>query len=67
LLLPKKLVREALSEILTESVVTSSPSLLPANRAQAEKTLSEIFDVNPVVARIRLGEMFPDSKGQIEF
>lgn len=67
LLLPKKLVREALSEILTQSVVTRSPSLLPANRTLAEKTLSEIFGVNPVVARIRLAEMFPDSKGQIEF
>jgi hypothetical protein len=67
LLLPKTLVREALSQLLTESVVTKSPSLLPANRTLAEKTLSEVFDVNPVVARIRLGEMFPDPKGQIEF
>lgn len=67
LLLPKKLVREVLAKFLTESVVTRSPTLLPANRKLAEKIVSETFDVNPVVARIRLNEMFPDTKGQIEF
>jgi hypothetical protein len=67
LLLPKKLVREALSNILIDSVVTKSPSLLPTKRKDAEKNISEIFDVNPFVARIRLNEMFPDTKGQIEF
>lgn len=67
LLLPKKLAREALSDLLVDSVVTKSPSLPPANRIEAEKRLSEVFDVNPVVARIRLNEMFPNTKGQIEF
>jgi len=67
LLLPKKLVREALVDILIDSVVTKSPSLLPAKRQEAEAIISGIFDVNPVVARIRLTEMFPDNKGQIEF
>ena len=66
LLLPKKVVKEALADVLVESVVTKSPTLLPAMRKTAEKKLSEIFDVNPIVARIRLSEMFPDSKGQIE-
>jgi hypothetical protein len=67
LLLPKKVVKEALADVLVESVVTKSPTLLPSMRQTAEKTLSEIFDVNPIVARIRLSEMFPDAKGQIEF
>jgi hypothetical protein len=66
-LLPQKLVREALSPILVDSVVTRSPVLPPAKRLEAEKSLAEVFDVNPVVARIRLAEMFPDPKGQIEF
>jgi hypothetical protein len=67
LLLPKKLVREALKDMLIESLVTRNPSLPPANRQRAEKHLATTFDVNPVVARIRLSEMFPDSKGQVEF
>jgi len=66
-LLPKKLVREALSKFLVDSVVTKSPMLPAAKRLEAEKLLADIFDVNPIVARIRLSEMFPDSKGQIEF
>jgi hypothetical protein len=67
LLLPRKLVREALASILIDSIVTKSPSLPPAQRQEAEKHLSTVFDVNPIVARIRLGEMFPDSRGQLEF
>ena len=67
LLLPKRLVTECLSDLLVESVVTRSPSLPPAKRSLAEKQVSDTFDVNPVVARIRLLEMFPDSRGQIEF
>jgi hypothetical protein len=67
LLLPKKLIRDALSEILLDSVVTRSPKLPSAKRKEAEIRLADVFDVNPVVARIRLAEMFPDPKGQIEF
>jgi hypothetical protein len=67
LLLPKKLMGEALSNFLIDSVVTRSPILPAAKRLDAEKHLAEIFDVNPIVARIRLAEMYPDSKGQIEF
>lgn len=66
-LLPKKLVRETLANLLAESVVTRSPILPIAKRAEAEKLLADAFDVNPVVARIRLSEMYPDPKGQIEF
>lgn len=66
-LLPKKLVRETLTDFLLDSVVTRSPKLPPSRRKEAELKLAEVFDVNPVVARIRLAEMFPDPKGQIEF
>jgi len=35
-------------------------------REEAEKALSEIFEVNPVVVRIRLGVLFPPaSAGQL--
>jgi hypothetical protein len=67
LLLPQKLVREALSGILVDSLVTRSSTLPTAKRLEAEKLLSDVFDVNPIVARIRLTEMYPDPKGQIEF
>lgn len=67
-LLPKELVRIAVAPFLTRTLVTGIPSLPAAARAKAEKSLAEIFEVNPVVARIRLSEMFPDKSGQqIEF
>jgi hypothetical protein len=66
-LLPKSLVTNALTGLLVDSVVTRSPTLPLARRTEAEKLLSSTFEVNPIVARIRLGEMFPDSKGQMEF
>lgn len=66
-LLPRKLVRIALADLLVEALVTKSQTLPPAKRKDAERILSDVFDVNPVVARIRLTEMFPDSRGQIEF
>ncbi|MDR0534148.1 MAG: hypothetical protein LBH01_09345 [Verrucomicrobiales bacterium] len=67
LLLPKSLVGDALADILDTSVMTGVPILSPKNRIKAEEILVETFDVNPVVARIRLGEMFPENKGQLEF
>lgn len=67
-LLPKSLVTIALEPFLTRSLVTSSPSLSTTNREAAEKSLATIFEVNPIVARIRLSEMFPNRTGQqIEF
>ena len=38
------------------------PCLGPKQRQAATLRLSEIFDVNPVVAKIRLSETFPTSK-----
>jgi hypothetical protein len=67
-LLPKRLVILAAEPFLKRSLVTSSPSLPPATRDAAERSLANTFEVNPVVVRIRLSEMFPDQKGQqIEF
>lgn len=66
-LLPKNLVLTALEGLLTDSVVTRSPTLAAAKRRDAEQLLSTTFEVNQIVARIRLGEMFPDTRGQMEF
>ena len=66
-LLPVKLVQQALAPFLEVAPVTKSPSLRPTARKQAERDLAGIFEVNPVVARIRLQELFPENSAQMEF
>ncbi len=66
-LLPQNLVRSLIDPMLSRSFVTGSPTLPQAARGQAEKLLAKTFEVNPVVARIRLSEMFPPQHGQMEF
>ena len=34
-------------------------------RTDAVRKVADIFDVNPVVARIRINEMFPPETGQL--
>jgi hypothetical protein len=59
LLLPRDLVLSAAQPFLELRGLLGLPSLADRARRAAESALSEIFDVNPVVVRIRLGEMFP--------
>lgn len=67
-LLPKKLVLIALDPLLSKAMVTGGPSLPVSAQDSACRSLSEIFEVNPAVARIRISEMFPDRDGrQMEF
>lgn len=57
LLLPKKLVAACVAPLTDQNTITQN---LPAKkRAEAEMLVSGTFDVNPIVARIRLDEMFP--------
>ena len=61
LLLPKSLVQSALASasILTPQGVLGT-LILPANRRQAAiRLLADTFDVNPVVAKLRLEVLFP--------
>lgn len=60
LLLPCPTVRKLVAPYLEDSAF--GPSLRESQRARAEKEIAETFDVNPVVARIRLEEMFPTEK-----
>lgn len=60
LLLPTNLVRIALEPFLEFSAITRSPLLPSNNRIPAERELAKVFDVNPIVVRIRLGELFPE-------
>lgn len=68
LLLPRVLVRQMIDHVLIQSLVTGNATLPAAARAEAEQIVAEKFNVNPIVARIRLAEMFPDKNGaQMEF
>jgi hypothetical protein len=57
LLLPKPLVLKLITPLLEDS--SFGKTLGALNRSKAEGAVSEAFDVNPVVARIRLQEMYP--------
>lgn len=59
LLIPSPLVREALSSFLIGQGHLGLTQLDPTRRAEAVSCLSDVFDVNPAVARIRVGEIFP--------
>jgi hypothetical protein len=61
LLLPRTLVVKALEPQLVAEGSLGLRTLDPGRRAEAQSALAEIFDVNPVVARIRLGELWPSS------
>lgn len=61
LLLPKSLVQAALISILTPQGFLGTP-ILPANERQAAiRLLADTFDVNPVVAKLRLETLFPET------
>jgi len=66
LLLPQHLVVLALNKILERSNMLKV-KILPENKKEVAVNLcSEIFNVNPVVARIRIEKMWPDIKsGQL--
>jgi hypothetical protein len=59
LLLPRPLVEACLTPYLTEGSL--GRALERHRRESAVYSLSETFGVNPAMARIRLGEVFPDA------
>ena len=66
LLIPFGLLEQTVAPFLEATKKGNSkpqmPCLGPKHRQAAILRLSEIFDVNPVVAKIRLSETFPTSK-----
>jgi hypothetical protein len=60
LLLPRKLVEECLEGVVQRRGVLDHPVLASTRREGAVALLASVFDVNPVVARIRLGELYPE-------
>ena len=66
LLLPKALVRKAIQPLLAPQGRLGLLGLPAEQRADAERLLAETFDVNPIVARIRLeGLGSPAGDGQL--
>jgi hypothetical protein len=64
LLMPRKLAVIAANEFLTSSPL-GLQSLEASNREPAAKSLASIFDVNPIVAKIRLESLFPQTAAQL--
>lgn len=59
LLLPKASVEKAIASMLVAEGVFGFQVLPDARRGDAIQHLAEVFNVNPIVARIRLEGMFP--------
>lgn len=65
LLCPKALVHDALKPFMRH-IGTLGALILDENRRNdAVRQTSDIFDVNPMVTRIRINEMFPPETGQL--
>lgn len=59
LLLPRSLVMTSIQPFLVEKGLLGIEGLDQSRREEAAKQLAEIFQVNPIVVRIRLGVLFP--------
>jgi len=62
LLLPRQLVKKVLEPFLIERERLGNMVLNPDRREEATRELVEVFDVNPIVARIRISLIFPLSQ-----
>ena len=62
LLLPRRLVRAAVEPYCEEQGGLGLSGIKEDERERAARELADIFDVNPVVTRIRLEELFPAEK-----
>jgi hypothetical protein len=62
LLLPRPLVQSALEPLLVARGSLGSKGLDPLRRDEAIEILADLFDVNPVVARIRLEDVYPEGE-----
>lgn len=59
LLLPRPLVQEAMKDFLETRGLLGGEVLTDTKREKAIFKISEIFDVNPIVARFRIADLYP--------
>jgi len=65
LLCPRALVQEAVKPFLVPSGSLGAVSLDEKRRDEAARALADIFDVNTIVAKIRITELYPAETGQL--
>ena len=66
LLLPKELVGECMTPLLAQVGSFGLRVLKPENTKKAIDLLVETFNVNPAVAKIRVGQLYPEKdSGQL--
>jgi hypothetical protein len=65
LLCPKALVHVALHPFLSQSGSLGAVILDESRREDAIRSAADIFDVNPIVAKIRINELYPVETGQL--
>jgi len=65
LLCPKVLVQEALKPFLVASGSLGAVIFDEKRRQEGVRTLADIFDVNTIVAKIRIAELYPGETGQL--
>ena len=66
LLCPRALVQEALKPFLMPSGSLGGVTLDESRKEGAARALADIFDVNPIVAKIRISELYPAETGQMQ-
>lgn len=66
LLCPRGLIHDAMKPYMRPIGSLGALALNENQRAEAIRSVADIFDVNPVVARIRVNEMFPPETGQLQ-
>lgn len=66
LLCPRLLVHEALKPFFVPTGLMGEASLDESRREEAVRVLAQLFDVNPIVAKIRFSEICPPSTGQLQ-
>lgn len=64
LLLPRPLVEQTLEPLLGKEGFFGRPTISSGHQEAAVRLVSEVFDVNLVVARYRLAEIFPAEAGR---
>jgi len=67
LLLPSPLVSLALEELCEKTPVTQQLRIPESRRLRAQALVADLFQVNPIVAEIRLQELFLRETRQQEF
>ena len=63
LLMPKRLVDTAIEPYLKAQGLLGLKSLDQPGKQQAMRALAEVFDVNPIVVRIRIAQLYPEVSG----